>query len=106
MLRELRIKEQPEAVLDAVGCERMPWAADDRCCGFGGTFSIKLPETATAMADDKLRSMASSGADVLVGADTTCLLHLNARAEHEGRPVKTRHIAEVVAESMDGTEGT
>jgi L-lactate dehydrogenase complex protein LldE len=101
MLRELRIKEQPEEVLDAVGCERMPWAADDRCCGFGGTFSIKLPETATAMADDKLRSVADSGADLLVGSDTTCLLQLSSRAEHEGRPVRTKHIAEVVAESMD-----
>ncbi|MGH9116652.1 MAG: (Fe-S)-binding protein [Acidimicrobiales bacterium] len=101
MLRELRIKQQPEAVLDAVGCERMRWSADDRCCGFGGTFSIKLPETSTAMADDKLRSIEESGAEVLVGADTSCLLHLAARAEHEGRPVVAKHIAEVVAESMD-----
>jgi L-lactate dehydrogenase complex protein LldE len=101
MLRELRIKEQPESVLDAVGCERLPWAADDRCCGFGGTFSVKLPETATAMADDKLRSIADSGADVVVGSDSTCLIHLSTRAEHEGRPVRTRHLAEVVAEAMD-----
>jgi L-lactate dehydrogenase complex protein LldE len=103
MLRELRIKEPPEAVLDAVGCERRPWAADDRCCGFGGTFSIKLPETATAMADDKLRSIEESGADVLVGSDTTCLLHLSSRAEHEGRPVRARHLAEVVAEAMENS---
>jgi L-lactate dehydrogenase complex protein LldE len=101
MLRELRIKEQPEAVLDAVGCERIPWSADDRCCGFGGTFSVKLPETATAMADEKLRSVAEAGVDVIVGADTSCLLHLRTRAEHEGRPVRTRHIAEVVADAMD-----
>jgi L-lactate dehydrogenase complex protein LldE len=101
MLRELRIKEQPEAVLDAVGCERLPWAADDRCCGFGGTFSVKLPETATAMADDKLRSVHDAGAEVIVGSDTSCLLHMAARAEHEGRPVRTRHIAEVVAEAME-----
>ena len=101
MLRELRIKDQPEAVLDAVGCERMPWSADDRCCGFGGTFSIKLPETSTAMADDKLRSIAESGAEIVVGADTSCLLHIASRAAHEGHPIVAKHIAEVVAESME-----
>jgi L-lactate dehydrogenase complex protein LldE len=100
MLRELRIKEAPEALLEAAGCERVPWSADDRCCGFGGTFSIKLPETSTAMADDKLASLAEAGAEEIVGADTSCLLHLRTRAEHEGRPVRTRHIAEVLAEAI------
>ena len=40
------------------------------------------------MADDKLATLADAGADELVGADTSCLLHLRARAEHEGRPVR------------------
>lgn len=102
MLRELRIKEQPERLLAAAGCEQVQWSADERCCGFGGTFSIKLPETSTAMADDKLESLAGSGADTLAGADTSCLLHLRSRAEHEGRPVPTRHIAEVVADAIVG----
>jgi L-lactate dehydrogenase complex protein LldE len=100
MLRELRIKDAPEALLAAAGCERVPWTADERCCGFGGTFSVKLPETSTAMADDKLRSLADAGVDEIVGADTSCLVHLRSRAEHEGRPVRTRHIAEVLADAL------
>jgi L-lactate dehydrogenase complex protein LldE len=104
MLRELRIKDAPEELLAAAGCERVPWSADERCCGFGGTFSIKLPETSTAMADDKLSSLADAGADEIIGADTSCLLHLRSRSEHEGRPVRTRHIAEVLADAIDGSE--
>jgi L-lactate dehydrogenase complex protein LldE len=109
MLRELRITEAPGAVLGQVaGCTVVAWSADQRCCGFGGLFSMKLPETSEAMADDKLDSLgAAEGAvDVLVGSDSTCLLHLRGRAEATGRPILTRHLAEVVAAALpiDATE--
>ncbi len=102
MLRELRIEQQPLELLDRVdGCERVAWSADQRCCGFGGLFSFKLPETSVAMADDKLASLADAGVDEIVGSDTSCLLHLRARAEHEGRPVRSRHLAQVLADALD-----
>jgi L-lactate dehydrogenase complex protein LldE len=101
MLRELRIKDAPEALLGAVpGCERVEWDGDERCCGFGGLFSVKQPETSVAMADDKLASLDRTGADLLVGADTSCLLHLRGRAERSGRTVEVRHIAEVLAAAL------
>jgi L-lactate dehydrogenase complex protein LldE len=65
-------------------------------------FSFKLPEVAEAMADDKLSSLADAepAADLVVGSDGSCLLHLRARAEHEGNPVETQHLAEVLAEAL------
>jgi L-lactate dehydrogenase complex protein LldE len=105
MLRELRIVEQPGALLDQVaGCHRVPWAADERCCGFGGLFSMKLPETSEAMADDKLGSLATAHPDVVVGSDSTCLLHLRGRAEATGRPILTRHVAEVLAAALPAAD--
>lgn len=99
MLRELRIETQPESLLDQVeGCQRVEWEADRRCCGFGGLFSMKLPEASQAMADHKLEG--AEDADLVVGCDTSCLLHLRARAEHEGRPVVTRHLAQVLLEAL------
>ena len=102
MLRELRVQEQPEQLLDAAGCERVSWDADTRCCGFGGLFSFKLPEVSEAMADDKLASLSSADPppELVVGADGSCLLHLRARAEHEGRPIVTRHIAQLIADAL------
>jgi len=106
MLRELRIKDAPEALLAAVpGCERVAWDGAERCCGFGGLFSVKQPETSVAMADDKLASLDRTGADLLVGADTSCLLHLRGRAERTGRAVEVRHIAEVLAGALPGPAG-
>lgn len=100
MLRELRIREQPETLLAAAGVEQAAWAEADRCCGFGGLFSVKLPETSEAMADHKLDGLAHTGTDQVVGCDTSCLMHLRSRAEHEGRIVEVRHLAQVLAESL------
>jgi L-lactate dehydrogenase complex protein LldE len=100
MLRELHVDAAPERLLDRAGVERVEWSADRRCCGFGGMFSFKLPEASTAMADDKLTSLAETGCTDIVGCDTSCLLHLRARGEHEGVPVRTRHLSQVLAETV------
>jgi L-lactate dehydrogenase complex protein LldE len=101
--RELGVVDQPVELLDAVeGCEVAEWEADDRCCGFGGTFSVRLPEVSAAMADDKLDSL-PAGVIEIVGTDASCLLQLRSRARHRGLPVVTRHVAEVLADALPGS---
>ena len=102
MLRELGLHDPPTELLDRAGCPPVAWSADERCCGFGGLFSFKLPEVSVAMADDKLSSLADTDAATVVGADSSCLLHLRGRAEAEARPIRTRHLAEVLAERLGG----
>lgn len=98
LLRELGVRS---ALLDGVeGLTVAPWPDAERCCGFGGAFSAKLPEVAEAMADDKLRTLprpADGGHTTIVSTDVSCLVHLAARAEATGVPVEVRHVAEVVA---------
>ncbi len=103
MLRELRIAEAPGRLLALAGQAVAPWPADQRCCGFGGLFSLKLPEASEAMADDKLAAL-PEGCGEVIGCDTSCLLHLQARAGHEGRSVRIRHLAEVLADALDTRE--
>jgi L-lactate dehydrogenase complex protein LldE len=107
MLRELRIVDQPGALVDRVdGLDAVPWEGSDRCCGFGGTFSVKLPEASVAMAD-KLRAVAAVEPDELVGCDTSCLMHMQSRAEATGSTLRVRHLAEVLAEALpDDAERT
>ena len=103
MLRELRIVDQPADLAARVeGVDVTPWDGSDRCCGFGGTFSVKLPEASVAMADEKLRALDAGApdADLLVGCDTSCLMHLQARAEATDNPVHVRHLAEVLAAGL------
>ena len=100
MLRELRISEPPEALLGALeGCRSLGWSAAERCCGFGGLFSVKLPETSVAMADDKLDALGEVAASHLVGSDQSCLLHLQGRLRRRGGSLPVRHLAQILDEA-------
>ena len=103
-LRELGIKAQPRELLNRVpglAIHEMPDAT--KCCGFGGTFSIKLGEISTRMAEVKCENIEGSAADTLVGGDLGCLLNIEGRLRRRG-DVKTRvyHVAEVLAGMTEG----
>lgn len=99
MLRELGIREQPLSLLHGAGHEVVAWTGDDRCCGFGGLFSVKQPETSVAMADDKIDALGGTGAEMLVGCDASCLMHLRGRMERRGETIPVKHLAEVLDEA-------
>lgn len=96
MLRELRITDEPEFVLDRTGADRRVPAHGERCCGFGGLFSVKLPEVSVAMADDVLDDVVASGATRVVGCDASCLLHLHGRSDRRALGLEFEHLACVV----------
>lgn len=101
MLRELRLRDEPRAVLGRVaGLELVPLAGGERCCGFGGTFSGRYPEVSTAMADSKIEDVEGAGVDLLVSADPGCLLQLEGRMSRTGSPVRVRHLASVLREAL------
>ena len=102
MLRELGIREQPPELAKRAGYALVDWSRADLCCGFGGTFSVELPELSIAMADEKLDALDAVTPDLLAGCDTSCLLQLAGRATARGRPIPTEHLATLLdrAESM------
>ncbi len=101
MLRELRIQQAPRDVLAAIeGVELIELASAERCCGFGGTFSGRYPEVSVAMADSKIEDMIDARIDLLVSADPGCLLQLGGRLSRRGAPVRTLHLASVLAEAL------
>ena len=75
-------------------------AYEDECCGFGGTFSVKLPEISVAMMTAKLDDAVSTGAKVLVGADFSCLAHLDAGARGLGLRMETWTLAELLSRAL------
>jgi Fe-S oxidoreductase len=48
----------------------------DRCCGFGGLFSLRMPEVSTAMTTEKIDQALESEAGMVVTADPGCLMQL------------------------------
>ena len=99
LLRELGVSEEPRALLRAVrGIELVEMKDDKLCCGFGGAFSVKFPEVSVAMGEDKIQAAAEAGAEYLVANDSGCLMHLAGLIHRKGLPLKTLHLAQVLAE--------
>jgi L-lactate dehydrogenase complex protein LldE len=104
--RERHAVDQPAELLGRVeGCELVEWSGSDRCCGFGDTFGVELPEAPVAMTDEKLRAVGAVGAEVVVGCDTSCLLHMRTRSEAVGTPIEIRHVAQVLQEALPAGAG-
>ena len=92
--RELGLRDEPRALLTRAGYDVCEPAGADRCCGFGGTFSVKLPAVSVAMADEKLDTLMATGAHTVVGCDLSCLVHLEGRARTRELPLQFQHLAE------------
>jgi len=97
-LRELGVKRQPRELLEKAGATLAEMPEAEKCCGFGGTFSIKLGDISTRMAANKCANIHRSGAKVIAGGDLGCLLNIEGRLRREG-DMETRvlHYAEIIA---------
>ncbi|MBN8871833.1 MAG: (Fe-S)-binding protein [Rhodospirillales bacterium] len=100
-LRELGIKAQPRALLEAAGVPVREMAEPEICCGFGGTFCVKYPDISMRMVGNKTRDIAATGAGTVLAGDLGCLLNIAGRLGREGSPIAARHVAEVLAGMTD-----
>ncbi|MFF5996420.1 (Fe-S)-binding protein [Lysinibacillus sp. KU-BSD001] len=97
MTRLLGVKDAPLTLLKNVeGLTFVELPGKDRCCGFGGTFSVKMGNISGQMVDEKVQDVESTGANYLIGADAGCLMNIGGRIGREGKPIKVMHIAEVL----------
>ncbi|CAI8018039.1 Lactate utilization protein A 2 [Geodia barretti] len=103
LLREMEVRDEPRALLGAVeGLEVRELRDAETCCGFGGSFSVKLPHISEGMLADKVASVRESGADTLVSCDMSCLMHIGGALRREDPDIKIRHIAQVLDEGSRG----
>ncbi len=99
LLRGLGVKEQPRKLIKKIrDAEFVEMYDSDRCCGFGGAFSVKYPEISAAILEDKIKNIISSNADVVTGCDMGCLMNIQGILSRKRLPVKTLHIAQLLAD--------
>ncbi|TPE46394.1 (Fe-S)-binding protein [Pontibacter mangrovi] len=97
-LRECGIKAGPRELLSHVqGLELVEMEDSETCCGFGGTFAVKFEAISSAMAEQKVDNALATGANYIVSTDSSCLMHLDAYIKKQNKPIKTMHIADVLA---------
>ncbi|MDX9861080.1 MAG: (Fe-S)-binding protein [Rhodospirillales bacterium] len=101
-LRELKIKAQPRRLLASIdGLTLKESAMAETCCGFGGTFCVKYPEISERMVEAKTDDLMATGADMVLAGDLGCLLNIAGRLKRKGSAMQARHVAEVLAGSLD-----
>jgi L-lactate dehydrogenase complex protein LldE len=97
-LRECKIKDGPRKLLAKVkGLELIEMAENETCCGFGGSFAVKFEAISIAMADQKVNHALNTGAEYIISTDPSCLMHLHGYITKKNLPIKTMHIADVLA---------
>ena len=102
MTRILNERESPFVLLDHVkGLEMIPLGHLENCCGFGGTFSVKIPAISEQMVTEKMNDVIDTGAEILISADMGCLMNIGGKFNRDGKKIKIMHIAEVLNHEVD-----
>lgn len=102
-LRGVGLRGVAEGYLGQLLGDRFTALADgESCCGFGGSFSVKLPEISGELLAEKLRNVLATGAEVVTALDLSCLTHLSSGARRLGHHrLRFRHLAELMAEALE-----
>jgi L-lactate dehydrogenase complex protein LldE len=88
---------KPEFLLNKVtGLELIALDRRDECCGFGGTFCVAEEAVSAKMGKDRVKDHIDHGAEYIVGADMSCLMHLEGILRRQKSTVQVKHIAEIL----------
>jgi L-lactate dehydrogenase complex protein LldE len=97
-LRMLHVGDAPLRLLRAVrGLTLIDLPDKEQCCGFGGTFAVKNADVSAAMLAEKDGCVLATGAEVVTALDNSCLMQIYGGLHRAGSPVRTMHIAEILA---------
>ncbi|MEV0353388.1 heterodisulfide reductase-related iron-sulfur binding cluster [Nonomuraea sp. NPDC050680] len=97
------IRAQPRELLKAIpGLDLREVPESAICCGSAGTYNIFQPEAARDLGDRKAKSVASTGAELLVSANPGCTMQIAAAMRRGGARIRVAHTAEVLDASLRG----
>jgi L-lactate dehydrogenase complex protein LldE len=96
-LRGLGLNDEPLRLLRKVkGITMLPLQRAEECCGFGGSFSVRMPAISGAMVTDKAAFVEQTGADYVVATDAGCLMNMEGCLRRRGSKVRALHLAQVL----------
>jgi L-lactate dehydrogenase complex protein LldE len=101
-LRSLGIDRQPKELLNHVDGLRILQQDDPAtCCGFGGTFSIRMGDISTAMLRNRVCAFEAAKPDIVVTIDVSCMMHLEGGLRKVNSLMHCVHIADFLAAGLD-----
>jgi L-lactate dehydrogenase complex protein LldE len=102
-LRGIGLRGVAETYLtQMLGHDFIPLPDSDVCCGFGGSFSVRLPELSGQLLADKLAAIQATGSRTVTALDLSCLTHLAGGAKKLGYvDLQFVHLAELLAATLE-----
>jgi iron-sulfur cluster protein len=98
--RHLHVFEEPRALIKEAGLELKEMQWSDRCCGFGGSYSIQYPEISQPILDAKIADINQTGASVVAMDCPGCLMQIDGGLDSRGCKAKAKHTVELIAERL------
>ncbi len=92
--------EARRIITDVLGLELREMPDSSVCCGFGGAVSIERPDLSQRILKNKLDNAASTDAEVIVGDNPGCLMHIRGGVDASRRPQRVLHLAQLIAEHL------
>lgn len=97
--RILGIRDEPMQLMQNVkAMELVPLPFAEDCCGFGGTFAVKMSDISGAMVTEKSDHVLETEAEILTGLDMGCLMNIAGNLRYRREPVRVMHLAELLYE--------
>ena len=102
-LRVLGLGQATRTLLDNMeNAESVELTDCDKCCGFGGLFSVKMPDVSNAMLQKKVAHINASPAKTIVTGDVSCMTQMNGGLSRGKSEKRVRHLADVLVEGLQG----
>lgn len=99
--RGLGLRDEQERLLASIPeITLLPLGHAEQCCGFGGAFSVTEGRLSSGIGLEKLEQALATDAEELVSGDMGCLMHLQGLIDRHKLPLKTRHLAEILSETI------
>ncbi len=93
--------KEPRQLIEAAGHELVEMDHADRCCGFGGSYSLTShPDISKAILKDKLHDISASGASCVAMDCPGCMMQIRGGLEKQDSSVRVRHTIELLAEAL------
>lgn len=94
-----RIKDQPRALLKAIGCELIELPHQDQCCGSAGVYNVLETELSLRILAAKMDDVQSVESEIIATANVGCMIQLRAGMEQRGLKQPVRHVMELLEEA-------
>ena len=102
-LRELGVRDGPRRLLSAVkGLTLLEMDASEECCGFGGAFSVRMPEVSVGMGERKVAAIEATGAEFVSSTEPSCLMQIDGILRRRGARTRGVHLARILAGDARG----